>query len=245
MFASATLPSSPQTKILLINPNSTSSMTSTAAKALIGLENFSPSQVDQFTAPSTAPAEITSFTTEILSAAASIHNLIPLLPQYDGFLVACFSEHPLVEMLREHTDKPVVGIMESSLMHAPLLGHLFGIVTTNKEWESLLAKSVRNMRLDHRCGGIKATNISPASLELVGQDVVNAAMSEAAIELVEKNGCDVIVLGCAGMSQLESTVHQAVITIGSKVVVIDAVIAGYEILLGLVAVQERGRQQIV
>ncbi|CAF0953836.1 unnamed protein product [Didymodactylos carnosus] len=245
MLASTSLPSSTQTKILLINPNSTTSMTSAAAKALIGLENFSSSQVDQFTAPSAAPAEITSFTTEILSAAASIHNLIPLLQQYDGFLVACFSEHPLVEMLREHTDKPVVGIMEASLVHATILGHRFGIVTTNKEWELLLAKSVRNMALDRRCGGIKAINISPASLELAGQDIVNVAMSKAAIELVEKNGCDVIVLGCAGMSGLESTVQQAVITMGSKVAVIDAVVAGYEILLGLVAVQKRGRQQVM
>ncbi|CAF1384100.1 unnamed protein product [Adineta steineri] len=220
-------------------------MTSAAAEALIGLENYSSSQVDQFTAPSTAPAEITSFTTEILSAAASIHNLIPLLQQYDGFLVACFSEHPLVEMLREHSDKPVVGIMEASLVHATLLGHRFGIVTTNKEWESLLAKSVRNMTLDHRCGGIKATNISPASLKLAGQDIVNVAIAEAARELVEKNGCDVIVLGCAGMSGLESTVQQSVITLGSKIAVIDAVVAGYEVLLELVDMQKHGHGQVM
>ncbi|CAF4833680.1 unnamed protein product, partial [Rotaria sp. Silwood1] len=209
MLDSSSSPSNTQTKILLINPNSTSSMTSTAMKALIDLENFPSTQVDQFTASSAAPSEITSFTTEVTSAAACIHTLIPLLQQYDGFLVACFSEHPLVEMLREHTNKPVVGIMEASLVHATFLGHRFGILTTNKEWEPLLSKSIHHLALDHRCGGIKATNISPASLECAGQDIVNAAISEAVRELVEKNGCDVIVLGCAGMSGLESTVQQA------------------------------------
>ncbi|CAF3330944.1 unnamed protein product [Rotaria sp. Silwood2] len=245
MLASPSSPSNTQTRVLLINPNSSFSMTSTAIKALIGLENFSSSQVDQFTASSTAPSEITSFTTEVISAAACIHNLIPLLEQYDGFLVACFSEHPLVEMLREHTNKPVVGIMEASLVHATFLGLRFGILTTNREWEPLLAKSIHHLALDHRCGGIKATNISPASLEDAGQDIVNAAMSGAVKELVEQNGCDVIVLGCAGMSGLESTVQQAVMCIGSKVAVVDAVVAGYEILLGLVAVQKRGQRQIL
>ncbi|CAF1224419.1 unnamed protein product [Adineta ricciae] len=213
-------------------------MTSIAANALHGLNSLSLTQIDQFTAPSSAPAEITSFTTEVLSAAVCINQLISLLDQYDGFIVACFSDHPLVEMLREHTDKPVVGIMQASLIHATLLGNRFGIVTTNKEWEFLLNKSIHNMALDHRCGGIKATNISPVGLELAGKDVINVAMSEAAGELVKNNGCDIIILGCAGMSGLKETMQQACLTMGLKASIIDPVVAGYEVLSGLIGAQK-------
>ncbi|UJR07030.1 hypothetical protein I4U23_011318 [Adineta vaga] len=214
------------------------SMTSTAANALHGLKSLSLTQIDQFTTPSSAPAEITSFTTEVLSPAAYINQLIPFLKQYDGFLVACFSDHSLVEILREHIDKSVVGIVQTSLVHATLLGNRSGIVITNKEWEVLLTKSIHNLTLDHRCGGIKATNISPASLERAGEDVVNVAMSEPASELVKNNRCDVIILGCAGMSGLKKTMQQAFLTMGLKASVIDPVVAGYEVLSGLVTAQK-------
>ncbi|CAF1443652.1 unnamed protein product [Adineta ricciae] len=141
-------------------------------------------------------------------------------------------------MLRERTDKPVVGIMQSSPIHATLLRNRFENVTTNKEWELLLNRSIHNMALDHRCGGIKAINISPVSLELAGQDVINVAMSEAASEFVKNNGCDVVILGCAGMSGLKKKMQQTFLTMGLKASIIDPVIAEYEVLSGLVTAQK-------
>lgn len=51
--------------------------------------------------------------------------LLPLLPHYDAFMVACFSPHPLVRALKRRTAKPVIGIFEASVASAvQLLSHM-------------------------------------------------------------------------------------------------------------------------
>ncbi|KAI9067456.1 hypothetical protein FKP32DRAFT_1700792, partial [Trametes sanguinea] len=50
----------------------------------------------------------------------------------DGYLVACFSDDPLVGMLREHASKPVIGIFKASVVDAVALGQPLGIVTTGR-----------------------------------------------------------------------------------------------------------------
>ena len=67
--------------------------------------------------------------------------LAPLIQQnalaaHDGFLVACYSAHPLVESLRENTSRPVVGIFQASIFWALSLGGRFGIITTTRRWGS-------------------------------------------------------------------------------------------------------------
>lgn len=114
-------------RILLINPNSTKDITRTLAAALPRYEDVVLHTLD---APVPAPAAIQSAVTSIASAFYSFKAILPTLAEYDGFLVCCYSAHPLVEMLRESTTAPVVGIMQASLVTGLQLGNKVGIVTT-------------------------------------------------------------------------------------------------------------------
>ncbi|KAL5364088.1 hypothetical protein BJX96DRAFT_156737 [Aspergillus floccosus] len=81
--------------ILVINPNTSSHMTEGLKPILRSLE-FADIQFDYFTAPSINSGED--------SALSSLHCwsfVEPLIPKYDGFLVACYSAHPLVNMLQQ------------------------------------------------------------------------------------------------------------------------------------------------
>lgn len=63
-------------------------------------------------------------------------------------LVACYSEHPLVEMLKKEISDPAfraLGIFEASVSAALQIikpGEKFGIVTTGKDWEPILTDGV-------------------------------------------------------------------------------------------------------
>lgn len=85
--------------ILLINPNSSASVTDCIARS--SQTSRSDVQITMFQAPANAPKTIDNFVTSVLSAAACFPILHDQVAAYDGFIVACYSDHPLVHMLRE------------------------------------------------------------------------------------------------------------------------------------------------
>eukprot|EP01083_Nonionella_stella_P001862 5355_1 len=148
--------------------------------------------------PQAGPASIESMYDEVLSCAPSLKYIIQNKDKFDGVVIACFSDHPLVYCCREILDVPVVGIMDSSLYSACLVGHRFSIVTTNKQWESLLLPGVERLGLKSQCASIRSCDLPVLALEHSENDVTQKIIHESEVA-VQKDGADVIVLGCAGM----------------------------------------------
>ncbi|KAK9322231.1 Asp/Glu/hydantoin racemase [Lipomyces orientalis] len=214
--------------VLVINPNSSSSVSDTLEEVLVPPAEFS---YDYFTGPPGGPLQIDSVTTEITSAANCLPAIVPLLDKYDGFLVACYSDHPLVHCLKEQTTKPVVGIFQASVLHSLALGGKFAIVTTVKIWEVLLNEAVRAfLGSETVFAGTFSTGLGVLELHDASADVVSQRIGEAALRAVQ-NGATVICLGCAGMAGMEEAISNAV---GDKIRVVDGVVAGVEILVGLI-----------
>jgi allantoin racemase len=129
----------------------------------------------------------------------------------EQFVVACFSAHPLVNGLRELTSAPVHGILEAPLLFASTLGSAVGILTTSPRWVPLLKHDVHSLHLSslNTCG-IVSSGLSVLDLENLPREQVIRRLSEVAkIELDQARGCDVIVLGCAGMVGLEQIIRDA------------------------------------
>ncbi|KAB8073169.1 tubulin-domain-containing protein [Aspergillus leporis] len=107
-------PNKARFSILVINPNTSTHMTN-ALKPIVENLGFADVQFDYFTAPSneSVPLEdgsiidgvpsINSGEDSVTSALHCRPFVEPLIPKYDGFLVACYSAHPLVGMLKEAT----------------------------------------------------------------------------------------------------------------------------------------------
>lgn len=224
-------------QLLLINPNSTSTFTQDVARHLhprlpndVGITFYTP--------PPEAPASIDgpldgiSSTVVILkdlelqpkgqvvNAPEHSSGMSRLATGYSGIVVACFSAHPLVPVLKEllagyDQPPPVLGILESSILAALQLGPTFGIATTGPrtsehtapkhalfemslmnqtEWEPLFDEAVRAMGISPtRYTGTKGTGFNAVSLH---GDKAAEALLEASCFLVQK-GAKVIILGCA------------------------------------------------
>lgn len=221
----------PFRRILVINPNNSIGMSNT----LRTMVRPPPGTMVQYYTSADGPASIDGARTSLQSAAAALGPLIQsnALAGHDGFLVACYSAHPLVECLREMTSKPVMGIFQASIFWALSLGGRFGIVTTNQRWDYILTKSVHDLIGSNPsfarviCTGYSAAEVHGET----NKNPVQRAMAEAAQKLVRDDHCDIIILGCAGMTGLEQTVRDAV---GKHVTIIDAVVAGVHMLAGLI-----------
>ncbi|KAK0917809.1 hypothetical protein LTR02_000175 [Friedmanniomyces endolithicus] len=195
-------------RILLCNPNATPSMTASS------------------------PTAIESATDNVLSAAASFRALLPLQNRenYSAILVACYSDHALIRMLREELECPVIGIMEASLFVARTLGARFGIVATSQRSAIGHVDAVRHYGMQPFCAGIESCGLGVLDLERKPREEVLGAMQDAAVRLVGK-GAEVLTLGCAGMTDMKGAVERAV---GGDVRVVDGVVAGVQHLVGVV-----------
>lgn len=215
-------------RILLCNPNATESMTNAC------LEMLKPTlppdvTVYGFTAPRPAPSAIEGHCDSIKSADAAARAILPYADEYDAFLVACYSDHALIKMLREELSKPVVGIMEASLFVARTLGGRFGIIATSQRSQYTLEDSVRHYGLQSFCAGVRSCNLGVLELESKPEKEVLSIMCDVGKRLVA-DGADVLTLGCAGMINMKVAVEHAV---GEDVQVIDGVLAGVQHLSGL------------
>ncbi|KAK4981090.1 hypothetical protein LTR28_006527 [Elasticomyces elasticus] len=233
--------------ILIINPNSTASMTA-SLKPLVDALGFTETDHTYFTAPS-GPASINNDADAAESAAHCLPHLLPLLHKHDGFLVACYSQHPLVRALQEQPElrenaKPVAGIFESSVA-ASLLAvrphERFGIVSTGRVWEEILTRAVAALlgtgpgvgegAGGARFAGVETTGLSAMELHGAPAAEVRRRMVGATRRLVRKGRVGAVCLGCAGMAGMNEMVREACVEElgeeeGRRVRIVDGVQAG-------------------
>ncbi|KAE8449899.1 hypothetical protein EG329_007376 [Mollisiaceae sp. DMI_Dod_QoI] len=223
----------PVYKILLINPNSSQEMTENL-KPLVQ-QYPSNTVIETYTAPADSPKSINNEEDALASAKVVYPEILQYIAKkrYDGYLVACYSLHPLVDMIREAAPRGiyVTGIFEASITTAlaltpgrkprsvdlPLQRTKFGIVTTGAAWEKALSEGVMNViglnSIIHstRFKGVESTGLNADELHTAPKEFVRKKMKEATKRLVQGNDVKVISLGCAGMSGLDQIVQEALI----------------------------------
>ena len=129
--------------------------------------------------------------------------------------------------MRDVVDVPVVGIQEAGVLAALALGERFGVI-------SILPGSVpRHLRafgamgvLDRLAGD---RGLGRGVAELAGGDTLEAMVATGRV-LVEQDGADVIVMGCAGMARYRDRLEAAL-----GVPVIEPCAAGVALALSQVA----------
>jgi Asp/Glu/hydantoin racemase len=163
--------------------------------------------------------------------------------RYDGFLVAAGADHLLVPLLRSYVGrKPVAGIFQASLsvaLHLVLPGTRFGIVTTGKQYEAMLADGVAAFLGGDGAAVFGGAVASGVSADEVGNEaVVRSKVAAATRRLVEGGQVSVVCLGGAILVNCERWVREACVDVlgeenGMNVRIVDQMLAGVTTLDGL------------
>jgi allantoin racemase len=214
----------PATKILIVNPNTTASMTATiaaAARAVVA-------QGTEILAVTSAmgPASIEGFYDEAFAVPGLIQTLLNA-PDADAGIIACFDDTGL-DAARSVARFPVVGICEAALVTAGQIAKRIGIITTLPRSIVPLEELVRRYGFAERAR-VTACNVAVLDIEKPGSGAAKKLDAEIARAL--DHGAEAIVLGCAGMADLALTLSQKF-----GVPVIDGVAAAVkqaEALVGL------------
>ncbi|MGY4707633.1 aspartate/glutamate racemase family protein [Candidatus Bipolaricaulota sp. J31] len=126
--------------------------------------------------------------------------------EVDALVINCFAD-PAVDAARELTDRVVVGPAEASMSLALHLGRKFAVVSVLPNTASWVEVQALKFGVERRLAAAVGIEIPVLELESFPKRTVDAIVS-AARETVERDGAEVIVLGCTGMAALASAVRE-------------------------------------
>lgn len=190
-------------RLLVINPNITASVS-----ALIQAEaerSVSPgTAITMLTAPFGVAYIETRFEA-LIGAYATAQLAAEHHAGHDAVIVAAFGD-PGLWGLREVLPVPVLGMTESALASACLLGHRFSIIAISQRIQAWYREAVEANGLIDRLASIRALDRPLASIGAVQQDHA-AALRALCERAVDEDGAEVIVLAGAPLAGLARTLH--------------------------------------
>lgn len=184
-------------KILVVNPNTTQSMTAKIVDAAQAVARPITEIIGATSA--NGPASIQGF----LDAATCVPGLLDAVRQHpdaDGIVIACFDDTGL-DAVRSLVDVPVIGIGEAAFHAASLVANKFIVVTTLSRSVPGLEHNLMRYGLATKCVRVRATDIPVLKLEEQDQDSIRIIKDEIHQALTVDHA-EAIVLGCAGMVNL-------------------------------------------
>ncbi len=186
-------------RILIVNPNTTASMTEKIALAARAVAR--PDTEIIATNPREGPASIQGFH----DAAMCVPGLLAEIaghPQADAIVIACFDDTGL-DAARCAADVPVIGIGEAAFHAASFLACKFSVITTLGRSVPGIEANLTRYGLDARCARVRATEIPVLELERNDPATLSRIKAEIA-QALDEDKAEAIVLGCAGMADLMS-----------------------------------------
>jgi allantoin racemase len=193
-------------RILLINPNTTESVTALVgghARAIAGdAATFKP-VTGRFGA---------NYISTRASAAIAAHAALDALAEHvagcDAVYLACFGD-PGLAALREISPVPVIGMAEASCLEACNRGRRFAIVTGGALWGPMLTEFVAWLGLSERLAVVRT--IAPTGDKIARDpEAALAELAAACTACATEDGADVVILGGAALAGLAARIQPSV-----------------------------------
>lgn len=204
-------------RLLVINPNSTTSMTvgilATARAA--AAPDVDVEAVTNLNGPPAIQGEAdgVAATPGVVSACRQAGP-----DGFDAAVIACFDDTGL-DQARDVAGIPVIGIGHAAFLTAMLHGGRFSVITTLQQSVPVIEANIERYGLSDACAQVRASGLAVLSLES-DPDTAQRTLSNCAQAVASDDGARAIVLGCAGMAPFGSAIHHA-----SGLAVVDGVAA--------------------
>ena len=199
-------------KILVINPNTSETMTDHIREALEAIKRSDTELT--VVCPDSGPETIESAYDEAYAIPPTLELVKKANTEgYDAVILACFSD-PGLEAAREVSDIPVVGIEEATLHMAAMLGAKFSIMTPRKQRIPSKSEHVHLRGLSHFLASVRSLDLSVAETDSDPAKTKQRLLDVARVA-VESDGAEVIIMGCAGMAGYAAEIEEQ---LGAKVI---------------------------
>ncbi|HEY6979479.1 aspartate/glutamate racemase family protein [Reyranella sp.] len=194
------------TDLLLINPNTTASITDLV---LTTARRFSREGTNvRATTATFGPRHIGSRVGYAIAGHAAVDALANDNGPKDVVILACFGD-PGLAALKEMSKVPVVGLAEASILQASTLGQRFSIVTGGERWKPMLEEFVASHGLAPRLASVRT--VAPTGVDVARHpEAAMALLAEGCRACLAEDRADVVILGGAGLAGLADELKGAV-----------------------------------
>ena len=191
--------------IIVINPNSTRTVTDGMSEAVDSLRRPGGPAVECVTLDGGPPGVETQMDVE--SVVLPICDYVRTRNDEAGaFVIGCYSD-PGLYAAREAARAPVFGIAESAMATALARGGRFGVISILAGSIPRHVRQVRTMGLEGRFAGDLPVGLGVT--ELGGDAEVYERMESTGRRLRDECGADVVILGCTGMARFQRPLEAA------------------------------------
>jgi allantoin racemase len=187
-------------RLLVVNPNTTASMTRKIGAA--AMRAASPGTEVVAVNPRTGPVSIEGYYDEAISVPGLL-EVVRHAEGVDAVVVACFDDTGL-DAARCLTAAPVIGIGEAGFHFASMLSNKFSVVTTLSRSVPAIEHNLVRYGLAHRCARVRASDVPVLDLEKGDAESRGKIAREIRLA-IEEDRAEAIVLGCAGMTDLAAS----------------------------------------
>ena len=118
----------------------------------------------------------------------------------DAIMINCFAD-PALDAAREVTDRPVLGAGETSMAVAIQLGPKFSVISVLENTAAWVRIQATKLGVEAKLASAIGVDIPVLELEEDPQKTVDTIVRSAK-GAIERDGAEVIVLGCTGMATL-------------------------------------------
>ena len=188
-------------KLLLVNPNTTASMTAKMRDAACAVA--SPETEIIAATAEYGPESIEGYYDEVFSVPAML-DAVKAHPDAAGVVVGCFDDTG-VDAARCVTSAPVIGICQAAMQVASVVSGSFTVVTTLGRSVPALEHLARRYGYAGVCRRVRASPVldleDPAS---GARELLRAEVRRA----LDEDGCEAVVLGCAGMVDMARSLSE-------------------------------------
>lgn len=213
-------------QILLINPNSTASMTEQALRTAQRVA-APGTRIEARTGRET-PLSIEGFSDEALSVPAMLADIREAeAAGAEATVIACFDD-PGLDAAREVAAGPVLGICQAAIQAAMVVAKRFSIITTLPRSVPAIEDLVHGYGAALHCRRVRCIDLPVLTLESEPERAFDLLLAEIA-RARDEDRAEAVVLGCAGMSEMTDA-----LTAATGVVVIDGVVVAIKAAEALV-----------
>lgn len=150
---------------------------------------------------------------------------------FDGIFIDCFGE-PLVPVVRELVDIPVIGGFGGALMTANMISQKFSIINVLDRVVAMNRTLVRDYGLEENLASMPVIGMSVK--ELKDKKKLTKRLVAVSLEAIETHGAQAVVLGCTGMLDVAKGVARILKEKGKPAPVIDPTTTAVTLLQSLI-----------
>jgi len=217
---------SPRARIHVVNPNSNEEVTRSLEDALDPLRFVDGPEIVCSTLREGPPGIETQ--ADVESVTIPLRRLVEADNSSDAFVIACYSD-PGLHACREGTTRPVFGIAECGVLSALARADRFGVIAIRQRSIARHVRYLRQMGLTDRFAGERPLEMSVA--ETAAGEKTLERMVAVGHELKDRDGAQVVIMGCAGMAR-----HRLALERALGIPVIDPTQAAVTMALGIVQI---------